>query len=287
MKDQNFTVRVLRMRNPPTNEPTGEIIVMAQKYYSETDTGDSSTAGWYDMQGTLNLDDGFTYQVTGVEGLRSVKATRFPMDDGTGYLAGNPTKVLFEIEAKQQLSVNAAFVIQFPESSQIMLNPNPTTKTCYTSNMQGFEQDRIYCETFAANRTVIVRNYCVVAECTTTSSVGGNPIARFLMMNDFILNYGVVKSPLDKVEDSLVVRVTTDKTFYYAGEESVGVFITPSLKPNRLIFVNPEVIRTNSYINQQTTWIINFKTNTNTVPAGGSLKLAVPSGVMMYMGETP
>lgn len=67
MYDQNFTVRIQQIRNPPTSAPTSDIIVLSQRYYdSGTDTSGNSLVGWYDVEGTLDLDDAFTYKVANV-----------------------------------------------------------------------------------------------------------------------------------------------------------------------------------------------------------------------------
>jgi hypothetical protein len=182
---------------------------VTQRYY-DAGTADTnpSAAGYYDIDGTLNSDDGFYSRVTEVQEMRRARVTRFPGEDGTGYRAGNPAKVLFEIWPKHELDDQAAFVIQFPEA-QLKLIEGSTTRTCYASNANGFELDRVYCEVYAANNTIIVRNYCIVADCSDGAAV------RFSMGRDFIMNYDLVVDPLDDDEHSLVIKTTTDKTYYY------------------------------------------------------------------------
>jgi len=284
MTDANFTVRVTQIKNPSTSAPTSEILVLSQRYYSSgTDEDGNSIAGWYSIEGTEDLEEGFTYRVTRVSDIRRVSVKRFPLDDGSGYLAGNPTKVLVELWPLKDIDEQAAFVVQFPEGAQLALNPKPVSTTCYAATSLGAEIDRVYCETFPANRTVIVRNYCFATDACTAKQ----PVVRFIMSNDFIINYPLVVEPLQDELHSLNVLISTDKTYYYSGQKNTKIFVEPRLQPNALIFINPEIIRTNSFINSQTSWVINFKTNTNAVEAGGSLQLAVPKDVMMYMGEVP
>lgn len=264
----NVTVKLNSVRNPPSTAPTSDILVYSQIYDSDDDA-------WYNTDGT---ETGFNYQVSRVGELSKVRITRKELEDGSGYRAGNPAEVLFELWPKHSLDDQASFMVQFPEA-QLQINEAATTRSCYSSNANGFNLDRVYCEVNTANRTVIVRNYCVVADC------GDRDVIRFTMGSDFLMNYDSVLPLNDSV--SLSVTTTTDKTYYYVDQTTTGIFVKPDLKPNNLILVNPEVIRTNSYIAAKTSWVINFKINKNTVYAGGYLSLEVPKGVMMYMGETP
>ena len=83
------------------------------------------------------------------------------------------------------------------------------------------------------------------------------------------------------------MTTTTDRTYYFVDSTTTGINVKPDLRPSSLVLVNPEIIRTNSYINAKTSWVINFRINKNPVDAGGMLSVEVPDGVMMYMGETP
>jgi hypothetical protein len=104
-----------------------------------------------------------------------------------------------------------------------MLNPSSSTATCYTSDYQGNIKSIILCTVIASNRTVIIRNYCQVADCSAGA------VVRFLMLDDFMMNYFYIKDPMDSYNDSIGIRSTTSEGYYYIDETRTNVFATPTL----------------------------------------------------------
>ena len=83
----NVTLKLGRVRNPPSTAPTSDILV-----YSQAKNEDDGK--YYDIDGT---EEGFFYKVDRVGELARVQVTRKALDDDSGYRAGNPAEVLFEL----------------------------------------------------------------------------------------------------------------------------------------------------------------------------------------------
>lgn len=160
--------------------------------------------------------------------------------------------------------------MQLPETAQVMLVSGSSTATCYSVDSAGNSLNLLLCEVITSNRTIIVRNYCQVADC------GASDRVRFKMFDDFIMNYHYVVSPLNDTRDSMLVRTTTREGYYYIDETSTGVFITPALEPTSFIMPSPEIIRTNNVINRRVSWVTSFRTNKNPTPKGSYLVMTFP-----------
>ena len=78
-----------------------------------------------------------------------------------------------------------------------MLKSNPSRYTCYAVDSKLELLGLLYCTFNSTNSSVSVRNYCYIGNC------GRDDVVRFLVYDDFVLNYYYVKFPLDPVADSL------------------------------------------------------------------------------------
>ena len=83
----NVTVKLGRVRNPPSTAPTSDILVYSQAWSADDNA-------YYDIDGT---EEGFFYKIDSVGELARVRVTRKALDDESGYRAGNPAEVLFEL----------------------------------------------------------------------------------------------------------------------------------------------------------------------------------------------
>ena len=67
---------------------------------------------------------------------------------------------------------------------------------------------------------------------------------RFKAFDDFMQNYHAVVTPLNVVNDSMKIWSTTANGLYFVDGTTTNIIITPTLTPNTLIMLSPEIIRT-------------------------------------------
>lgn len=171
-------IRVSRIKNPSSTQPTSPFLVYT--------TRDELNDGNYFIIDANVLDVKYNCTVPG--DLSFVSVTRAPMTGGRGYLTGEGTELSFHIILNRAMDLTSSFVITFPEAAEIKIAEFATSFSCYDADSGGTIFSLLYCSIDRTARTVTIKNYCQVRDCSL-----GNHV-RFKMLSDFIQNFDYVKT---------------------------------------------------------------------------------------------
>ena len=98
-------------------------------------------------------------------------------------------------------------------------------------------------------------------------------------------NMGWIKSPLAS-SDSFTIRSGLAGGIYFIDGISESVVATPTLLPDVLSFISPEITRTNDTVDVKVDYTIYLKFSSNMLNQTGYLKMTLPDDVLYDMGET-
>jgi len=94
-----------------------------------------------------------------------------------------------------------------------------------------------------------------------------------------------IKSPLETT-DSFIIKSGISGGVYFIDGISESVVATPTLIPDALSFISPEITRTGNTVSSKIDWTYFIKFSSNSLDSTGLLKMTLPDDVVYDMGET-
>ena len=98
-------------------------------------------------------------------------------------------------------------------------------------------------------------------------------------------NMGWIKSPL-ATTDSFTIKSGISGGVYFIDGVSESITATPTLLPDLMSFVSPEISRTSNTVNAKIDWTVYIKFDSNSLDQTGYVYLTIPDKVVYDMGET-
>lgn len=98
-------------------------------------------------------------------------------------------------------------------------------------------------------------------------------------------NMNWIKSPLAST-DSFTIKSGLSGGVYFIDGISENVVATPTLIPDALSFISPEITRTSNVVSDQVDWTVYIKFSSNSLGETGFLTMTIPDDVAYDMGET-
>jgi len=96
---------------------------------------------------------------------------------------------------------------------------------------------------------------------------------------------GWIKTPLAST-DSFAIKTGLAGGLYFIDGITASVTATPSLIPDAIQFISPEITRSSDTVNSKVDWTFTIKFSSNPLSSTGYLYLTIPDDVVYDMGET-
>jgi hypothetical protein len=266
---QEIAITFAQITNPSSTQPTASFVIYSQ----EQDSGTN-----YSIDG---VESGLTYAVSGLGALSSITVTRDSLNgNNDGLKTGRATNFLFSFAITNEVPTDGAFTIIMPSESDAKISSTSTDFQCSATDCTSGAS--LACTVTSSTRTVLITDYCTSGSgrsCTASATI------TFCLKSTFMNNMGWIKTPLTAT-DSFTIKTGISGGVYFIDGVTESVVATPSLTPDAMSFVSPEITRTSDTVNAKVDWTVNLKFDSNSVDQNGYIYLTLPDDIVYDMGET-
>jgi hypothetical protein len=266
---QEVTITFTQITNPSSTSPTASFVIYSQEQVSGT---------YYSIDG---VESGFTYSVSGLGTINNAGVTRDTLNtDNDGLKVGRATNFLFTFDITNEVASNGVFTFIMPTDSHAKINGDSTDFSCSATDCS--TGSTITCSADSTTRTVQVTDYCSTSsgrDCTAGATI------KICLKKAFMNNMNWIKSPLGTT-DSFTIKSGLSGGVYFIDGISESVVATPTLIPDALSFISPEILRTSNVVSDKVDWTVYIKFSSNSLDQTGFLTMTIPDDVAYDMGET-
>lgn len=232
---------------------------------------------YYSIDG---VESGFTYAVSGLGTVSTATVTRDSLNtDSDGLKVGRNTNFLFSFTISNDVPTDGVFTFIMPTESDALIDDTSSTFSC--SAVDCTTGATVTCSVFNDTRTVQVTDYCTTASgrlCT------GGSVINICLKQSFMKNMVWIKSPL-LTTDSFAIKSGVSGGIYFIDGITESVTATPTLIPDALSFISPEIQRTSDKVSEKVEWTVYLKFSSNSLNQTGYIYMTLPDDVLYDMGE--
>ncbi|CAI2359515.1 unnamed protein product [Moneuplotes crassus] len=266
--EQEIIIKFASVTNPSSTKPTNSFVILSQEQVS---------GSYYSIDG---ITSGFSYSVGGIGTITEAAVTRSALNsDNDGLKVGRNTNFLFSFKIENEVASDGVFTFIMPSDSDAQIDTTATVFACSAANCD--TGTTLFCDVTAASRTVQILDYCTSS--SGRSCAAGSTIT-ICLKSTFMRNMYWIKDPLT-ASDSFTIKSGISGGVYFIDGISTSITATPTLLPDALSFISPQIARTGDTVDAKVDWTVYLKFSSNMLNTAGYLLMTIPDDVIYDMGE--
>jgi hypothetical protein len=265
---QIIQITFASVTNPSSTTPTASFVMYSQEQVSGI---------YYSIDG---VESGLTYAVAGLGSITSTTVVRDSLNtDNDGLKVGRNTNFLFTFTISNDVATDGVFTFIMPSESDALIDDTSSIFSCSSTDCS--TGATVTCSVNNATRTVQITDYCTAA---SGRSCTGGSVINICLKQSFMKNMVWIKSPL-LTTDSFAIKSGVSGGIYFIDGVTESITATPTLLPDALSFISPEIQRSSDTVSVKVEWTVYLKFSSNVLNQTGYLYMTLPDDVLYDMGE--